>query len=406
MKPWEIHCGDVRKVLKSFPSNHFDAAFGDPPYAYKFMGHRWDYTLPSVLTWTEMLRVLKPGAHAAFFGGPRTFHRLVCAIEDAGFLPDDLLMYLHGKGFPKSHNISKSIDASEGAKRAVIGSRTLTGNAAYKEGGHGFAEMAQGKRTIGTKEIPITVPSTQLAQDWDGWGTALKPAYEPIALVMKNTEGTYAENAKKWGVGGLNLPETRIGNGGTRKGTFPKEPSKNCYGDGINGACEIVQTGDGRWPANLMLDEEAAAALDEQTGDHPSTPYRENVAAGAVLPLTKRTAGGYSDSGGVSRFFYTTKVGKFEREAGCTDVENDHPTLKSLDLARWIATLLLPPKRDTPRRILVPYSGSGSEMIGCLQAGWESVIGIEGEAHNIEIAKARITQGGVFSALLDKRMRK
>jgi hypothetical protein len=361
---WEILHGDVRKILKTQPNDHFDAVLSDPPYAYKFMGKRWDYALPSVNVWTELLRVVTPGAHVMLFGGPRTFHRLVCAVEDAGFIPLDLCMYLHAGGFPKSLDISKAIDKQAGQECGRL---------------------------------------------WRGYGTALKPAYEPVLLAMRMLDGTFAENAQRWGTGGLAIDAGRIGLGGGTKSTRMRASSVTAYGDGLNGG-EGVPIGKGRWPANVALDEEAAAMLDAQSGDR-------------------------GDDGGASRFFFTAKVSRAEREQGCDELEfrlvdetldldskgarsprsgagrggmvrNAHPTLKAIALTRWLATLLLPPPRQDgmPRRILVPFSGAGSEMIGCLQAGWDEVVGIEGEQDYIEIAKERITKGGVFSELLDKRM--
>jgi hypothetical protein len=375
---WNIHHGDVRKILKTLPNDHFDAVLSDPPYAYKFMGQRWDYALPSVNVWMELLRVVKPGAHAMLFGGPRTFHRLVCAVEDAGFLPIDLLMYLHAKGFPKSLDIAKAIDKQKGHWRGRAG-KTKSENPALA--GPNLERTPKGE------------PATIAGRLWRGYGTALKPAYEPVLLAMKNLDGTFAENVQKWGTGAIAIDACRIGDvGGQHKVTLNGHASTPSTGlfEKFNGNWEREATGR-RWPANLVIDDETA-----------------------------------SDLGDVSRFFFTTKVSRGEREQGCDDLEsvaqgvgalrdgnrsygkvkNVHPTLKAIELTRWLATLLLPPMQEgRERRILVPYSGAGSEMIGCLQAGWDEVIGIEGEEEYITIAKARITKGGVFSGLFDKRMR-
>ena len=343
MSVWDIKHGDVRKLLKELPDDHFDAVLSDPPYAYKFMGNRWDYSLPSVNVWSELLRVVKPGAHIMLFGGPRTFHRLVVGVEDAGFIPLDLLIYMHAKGFPKSLDIAKAIDKQEGHWRGRAGKIKSTNGAM---GGPNFERTSKGQAT------------TPSAKVWSGYGTALKPAYEPVLLAMKALDGTFVENVRKWGTGALN----------------------------IDGCC----VGDkGRWPANVVLDDEAGVMLDVQ-------------------------------SRGAARFFFTAKVSRSEREQGMQMetgalshyappvLRNTHPTLKAIELTRWLATMLLPPVRDDGclRRILVPFSGAGSEMIGCLQAGWDDVLGIEGEAKYIAIAKSRIVKGGVFSGLLDKRMRK
>ena len=431
--------------MKGLPSNYFDAVLSDPPYAYRFMGNRWDYEMPSVNVWSELLRVVKPGAHALLFGGPRTFHRLVVNVEGAGFIPIDLLMYLHGKGFPKSLDIAKAIDKSKGHWRGRAG-KQKSGNAAM--GGPNLERTLKGEA------------ATEAALPWQGYGTALKPAYEPVLLAMKMLDGTFAENVQKWGTGALAIDACRIGDRGdaTTIGGFTKT---GMFSIGGTDKGDKVQ---GRWPANVMLDEEAAEMLDAQTGERPSTlTGRADPKSSHVHPASKEKrrasmfgneqAGGavYADTGGASRFFYTTKVSRGEREAGCSNLEqhaqgvgalrdgnragvinqasppgskgasspragagrtglvsNIHPTLKAIELTRWLATMLLPPPRadGQPRRILVPFSGAGSEMIGCLQAGWDEVIGIEGEANYIEIAKSRITKGGVFSGLLDKSMRK
>lgn len=412
--------GDVLVTLRELPDNSFDALLCDPPYGFSFMGKAWDYDVPSVDVWREALRVLKPGAPLLSFGGSRTYHRIAIGIEDAGFELRDCLMWLYGKGFPKSQNIGLAIDKAAGATRQVVGSRVLTGNAAMstKEKGGTFGVQVG---SVGSKEVPVTAPSTELAQQWDGYGTALKPAWEPIILARKPLAGTMAENIAAHGVGGLAIDACRIGqSGGTTKGNPPKGLSG--FGTsftGMNGGCEIVDIGAGRWPANLILDEEAGALLDASVAPTHSVPYRENVADGAVLPMKKRSAGGYADAGGPSRFFYSAKVSTTEREYGCDALpmksaaemtesaedaarlesprtgagrtggaRNHHPTLKPISLTRWLATLIKPPTAGA--QLLIPYSGAGSEMIGALQAGWPLVFGIEGDADYIRIAHARI----------------
>lgn len=433
MSEWTIHHGDVRKILKTLPDDYFDGVLSDPPYAYKFMGNRWDYALPSVNVWTELLRVVKPGAHALIFGGPRTFHRLAVNVEDAGFIPTDLLMYLHGKGFPKSLDIAKAIDKQAGKKRTKIlgytDSRLDIGSGASVS-----FKGASGRAANGL--IPVMEPTTEAGLQWSGWGSALKPAYEPVLLAMKMLDGTFAENVQKWGTGALNIDGCRIGD------EERHNPSASPVGmwDSVSGKEKDGRPPVGRWPANVVLNDVAAEMVDAASGDRPSTmtgradPGKKHAHPADASRVREsmfgnERAGGsvYADAGGASRFFYTTKVSRGEREQGCDDlnegpqgtdalrsggrgegkVKNTHPTLKSIDLTRWLATMLLPPPRKDgkPRRILVPFSGAGSEMIGCIQAGWDEVVGIEGEAEYIAIAKSRITKGGVFSGLLDKRMR-
>ena len=506
------------------------------------MGRRWDYSVPSALLWSEVERVLKPGAHAMIFGGSRTFHRTVVAAEDGGLIPRDLMFWIYGSGYPKSHNASKAIEKLEGEEEA---------------------------------------------EDWIGFGTALKPSYEPILLARKMLDGTVAENALKWGSGALAIDVSRIGSdepfvapaGNTGKTAASFAP--------VNVTGYEGQTVVGRWPSNIIIDEVTGKVLDVMFGDHPGMSgggkHRKDYAGGMFGGIDSEGTA-RNDNGGVSRFFkttepddlgselfhaakailaewlpsnvstaerrstlsrervgsalkavvarasservtvtstsglftsvtvsefetlcesaialiltserkcwpellqgkhtlsrslasaavaleqtgittittslstsdgsvvavtfentqrsvevgeadsrsrvfYTTKADRYQREAGlekmkkvpkgvgalrdggrtATTSANTHPTVKPIDLIRYLAALILPPKRSTPRRILVPFSGVASEMIGCMQAGWDEVVGIEREAEYIAIAKARITGGGVLSGLMDKKMRR
>jgi hypothetical protein len=272
---WRMHHGDCREVMASMDADSVDAIVSDPPYGLAFMGKGWDHAVPGVEFWAEALRVAKPGAHLVAFGGTRTFHRLACAIEDAGWEMRDCLSWLYGNGFPKSHDVSKAMDKAAGAEREVV-SEWRTGRSGTLGGKAAFGGIS------GEDVRTITAPATNLARQWSGWGTALKPAYEPIILARKPLAGTVAANVQSHGTGALNVDGCRVGtDGGTAKGTFPKEPSNGTYGNGINGACEIVDIGKGRWPANVLLDEDAAAQVGEP-----------------------------------SRFFYTAKASGREREAG------------------------------------------------------------------------------------------
>ena len=305
-----IHAGDVANILPTLDADSFDAVLCDPPYGLNFKGKKWDHGVPSKEVWSEVLRVLKPGAHVMAFGGTRTFHRLTCAIEDSGFAIRDCLSWLYGSGFPKGHNVSKAIDKAAGVEREVVGERRQRGTV------NGSAPM----NTCSAPVEYLTAPATPLAQQFDGYGTALKPAWEPVILAMKATDGTFAANALEHGVAGLNIDGSRIGK---------------------------------RWPANLILDEEAGPAV-----------------------------------GDAARFFYCSKAPKKERG------DSKHPTLKPLSLTEYLAKMLLPPPHadGTPRRILVPFSGAGSEMIGCLRAGWDDVVGIEIDPQYVADAEERITE--------------
>jgi DNA modification methylase len=426
VKPWEILQGDVRQVLRTLPSDHFDAVLSDPPYGLAFMGNRWDYKLPSVHVWLEMRRAMKPGARALLFGGSRTFHRLAVAVEDAGLVPIDTLMWLHGQGFPKSLAIDKAIDKHLKAERVVTGKAGKLWEK-WEENATGKGRPRSGLR----KDKPATASPTR----WLGYGTQLKPAFEPCLMVEKPLEGTYAENALQWGVAGLAIDESRIGMREARSLHRGATTGLGLgYGSGA-GPQKVIDGGVGRWPSNVLLDEEAAALLDEQSGERPSGIAVQRNGGGGRIFGSENGRGpvadaGYSDSGGASRFFFVAKAGRSQRESGCDALEsaddgtlqgggenandpvskrftkkakNIHPTVKPIDLVRYMARMLLPPSRETPRTILVPYSGSGSEMIGCLQAGWDRVVGIEREAEYITIARARLSKGGVLSRLMKEK---
>jgi site-specific DNA-methyltransferase (adenine-specific) len=432
----EIVRGDVLEVLRTLPDDSFDAVLSDPPYGLKFMAKAWDYDVPSVEVWRECLRVLKPGGLLLSFGGSRTYHRIATAIEDAGFELRDQLLWLYAKGFPKSFNISKALDKSAGAERKVIGKRKLTGNAAVSTKDKGGTYGVQ-VGSAPAKEVDVTAPATPEAIQWHGYGTALKPAFEPICLARKPLEGTIIENVRKWGTGGLAIGACRIGDEGGTKKRPAKEgttDSKCAYSDGLNGGGpEPID--EGRWPANVLFDEGAAEYLDEVVGNRPSrksvTRNGGGNAGGAVfdkrVPGQAKPDSGRNENGGPSRFFFCAKVSTKEREFGCEELvqksageatggrregsdglnspragagrtsgaRNHHPTLKPIALNEYLAKLIKPPTADAT--LLVPYSGAGSEMIGALRAGWPNVLGIERDlddegqvAGYIEIAEARI----------------
>lgn len=438
-----IHTGDVLTVLKTLPDNYFDAVLSDPPYGISFMGKEWDKGVPSAEVYAELLRVLKPGAFGLHFGGTRMWHRLAVNLEDAGFELRDTVMWLYGSGFPKSHNISKAIDKNNGeagrlvkfvewmrttglkAKqindaigKADVGShyprvdqpaiptralwgklRPLCGEVpawvdelvarveAEREivgqgssgiaGAFGSETWASVEGAVVASAFDITAPATEPAKLWDGYGTALKPAWEPALLVQKPIAGTFANNALTHGCGGLNIDGGRVAYLGeadqaaaaaaaaAMRSGADQNAGRTAYGSFNNGAASIApyleKQGLGRFPANLILDDESGAVLDA------------------------------SAKGGPSRFFYSAKVSTGERSGGVVG-KNNHPTLKPLALTEYLARLLLvPPRADgQPRRILVPFSGAGSEMIGCLLAGWDEVHGIEIDPAFVDIAHARI----------------
>ncbi|MBU2760334.1 site-specific DNA-methyltransferase [Acidithiobacillus sp. RW2] len=344
-----------------------------------FMGQTWDGGDVAFRpeTWEAVMRVMKPGAYLMAFGGSRTFHRLAVALEDAGFVLVDTLMWLYGSGFPKSHNVAASIDKALGGSGQRTAPPKINTYDSISRDPSRHSNPADQSHTghWGLHSSPHGLPTIELetssAQTWNGYGTALKPAYEPILLCRKPGEKTYAANALKWGCGAMNIDRSRIaiqpdddprlgGKGAWRTDAMAKTVYEGGYTGELIGSSTL-----GRWPANVMLDEAAAEMLDAQPG------VRES---------------------GVSRFFYVTKVSTKERQAGMGEKENDHPTMKPIDLARQLATLLLPPQRaDGPaRRLLVPFSGSGSEMIGALTAGWDEVTGVEQSTEYADIARKRL----------------
>ncbi len=418
MKPYydkggvTLHNGDCREVMATFEENSIDAIVTDPPYGIGFMGREWDNFKADIVNanaerrgrqkpipaggrnghrprartapaweagrydtsmtgnqafqlWCEQwaaeaLRVLKPGSHAVVFGSPRTYHRLASGLEDAGFEIRDCLQWLFGSGFPKSLNL------------------------------HG---------------------------EWEGWGTALKPAYEPVVLARKPLIGTVAANVTAWGTGGLNIDATRIGEADTRnlkKGGANDFPHED---DSWQPRDVLVGSASGRWPANVLLDAEAAAQLDAMSGATVSRQGEPRAGANGNGWGLTATGAEYNDRGGASRYFYTAKTSRAEREFGLDDLEpvrrsdgrekdienprlrtnerrNDHPTVKPVDLMRWLCRLITPPGGV----ILDPFLGSGSTGMAALDEGFRFV-GIDLEPHYIEIARRRIARRHVLEPL-------
>lgn len=419
-----ILLGGCLEKLGEMEANSIDAVVTDPPYGLSFMNKKWDYNVPSVEVWREVIRVLKPGGHLLSFGGTRTYHRMVVNIEDAGFEIRDQIQWLYGSGFPKSLDISKAIDKQAGVGREVIAT-IKKAHISQANTNEGWARPSH-LNEDGTHKttMDITAPATDDAKKWQGFGTALKPANEPIVLARKPLEKglTVAENVLKWGVGGLNIDATRIGTE-IRKNNIKDLTAmhKGQYGNG--GYLPTVGTVEvqGRFPANLILDETAAEMLDEQSGTSKSgvrpptgkpkytgstTENSNAMCASSTLDTTLR---GHSDSGGASRFFYCAKSSKSERNAGLTNQTpqvvsdgreksidnpflrgeterlNTHPTVKPIKLMRYLCRLVTPPNGT----ILDPFMGSGSTGIAAQEENFK-FIGIEIDPAYYEIARNRI----------------
>lgn len=387
--------GDCLEKLKALADNSIDSVVTDPPYGLKFMGKKWDYDVPSVEVWREVLRVLKPGGHLLSFGGTRTYHRMACAIEDAGFEIRDQVMWLYGSGFPKSHDISKAIDKAAGAEREVVGKRIRLGDLkAYSDD---RSKAYHGNYSNDGNESPITVPATESAKQWQGWGTALKPANEPICLARKPLEKglTVSENVLKYGTGSINVdagrielassenPEKLKARSGGQEGF---KPDGYVGGIGQRRESQGWDCSKGRWPANVLLDECAAEMLDEMSGitksniRHPTGGVRGHH-HGQERKLKDVTVRGQSDSGGASRFFYVAKASKRERGEG-----NNHPTVKPIKLMEYLIKLVTPPNGT----VLDPFMGSGSTGVAAKKLGF-NFIGIELSPEYAEIAEKRIS---------------
>ncbi len=360
-----LYHGDNREILKHLDANSLDACVTDPPYELGFMGRHWDASgiAYDKYLWAEVWRVLKPGGHLLAFGGTRTWHRLACAIEDAGFEVRDSICWLFGSGFPKSLDVSKAIDKAAGAERE------LTRAGVVQRGG-----LGEDWDTGSSKSRPrYDAPATSEAQQWQGWGTALKPAFEPIVVARKPLTGTVAANVQQWGTGALNIDGCRIGTGEgvVTFDRLPRADEGSVYDLGtVRG---IRESGQGRWPANVILDESQAAELDRQsgmtTGRVGMTQYGSgtNSVFGTYARTEQSTViDGTPDFGGASRFFYTAKADSSERPR----VDGiAHPTVKPLDLMRYLVRLVTPPGGT----VLEPFAGSGTTAEACIIEGFRCV---------------------------------
>lgn len=416
--------GDCLNVMAGLPAASIDAIVTDPPYGLSFMGKDWDKGVPGESFWREALRVAKPGCHLLAAGGSRTYHRLTCAIEDAGWEIRDCIIWMYGSGFPKSHDVSKAIDKAAGAKREVIGQKIRGDVDRAKTSGVTMAAADANKNNksiFGYGVENVTLPATEAARQWQGWGTALKPAFEPFILARKPLDGTVAENVQKYGCGGLNVDGCRVGTDGGTKSTGIDLTQR--IGDpktGFRRNYEITKLDLGRWPANVIHDgsDEVVGVFPHCTG---KVGMRGNTGQGNAIygkfNHQEDRKNGVTDSGSASRFFYCAKASPSEREEGLnglqaihringnkwTDLDyrvqrgerpqsaesgprtNHHPTVKPVDLMKYLCRLITPPGG----LILDPFCGSGSTGVAAMREGF-NFIGIELNADYAEIARRRI----------------
>ena len=342
--------GDCLERLRELPDASVAAVVTDPPYGLGFMGKAWDHAVPSADVWREVLRVLRPGGHMVAFFGSRTYHRGAVAIEDAGFEIRDQIMWIYGSGFPKSLDVSKAIDKAAGAEREVLGVAGKSGRARKSMAG----DFAGG-------EYMATAPATAAARQWSGWGTALKPAHEPIVLARKPLQGTVAANVLAHGTGAINIGATR-----TELGDEPQRGKVLTTTREAKSTVTLPATSmpfyneAGRWPANVTHD-----GSDEPCG---------------LL-------------GDAARFFYSPKADAEDRNEGLPrDMRNTHPTVKPVDLMRWLVKLITPPGG----LVLDPFMGSGSTGKAALLDGFD-FIGVDLDPKHVAIAEARLRNaGGLF----------
>jgi len=426
--------GDCIEVMRDMADNSIDAIVTDPPYGLGFMGKEWDDLPPGIDFAIEALRVLKPGGHMLAFGGTRTWHRLAVAVEDAGFEIRDSIAWLYGSGFPKSLDVSKAIDKLDAADERLERARTfqawlsqhitprqineLTGTdmghhltthptqpsvataeifdklrphlpdipenietlvalrtvesqnfAAREVVGQYRSSIARGSAgvTAAGEGKNITESFTEAARQWQGWGTALKPAFEPIVVGRKPLSGTVAATVLAHGTGAINIRATRVSD-----------------------ESEI----DGRWPTNVLLDETQAPELDKQSGtltsgvlaEHHARAPKESGILGA--PVSAEGQRGYGDTGGASRFFpsfrYEAKAPTHERP---TIDGHAHPTVKPLDLMRWLVRLVTPPGG----LVLDPFAGSGTTGEACMVEGFDCIL-IELDETSLPLIEKRLTK--------------
>lgn len=406
--------GDNRDVLRTFAENSMDAVVCDPPYGLRFMGKDWDHGVPGEHYWREILRVAKPGAHLLAFGGPKTFHRLGVAIEDAGWEMRDAIMWTYGEGFPKSLDVGKAIDAAAGAEREVVGK--ATGRAGAPRRDFRGRRLHSGANLVNADFSAITAPATEDAEQWDGWGTGIKPAWEPIFVARKPMIGTVAENVLKYGTGALNIDGCRVEYSGDDDERECK--TKNQHGDFGSGPMKNKVFGEysrdrdnynppGRWPANLIHDgsQEVMALFPE------TRPSRQGNPRGSAAPVNgwgmTQTGAEYNDCGSAGRFFYCAKATSADRHEGLRDAPgtrfkqgdllrqfedalpqgNCHPTVKPVALMRYLCRLVTPPGGT----VLDPFCGSGSTGKAAVIEGF-NFIGVD--IQPVDIAGQRVAHAG------------
>jgi site-specific DNA-methyltransferase (adenine-specific) len=416
MKEPLVFHGNNIELLRDLQENSIDSIVTDPPYELGFMGKKWDSSgiAYSVELWAECLRVLKPGGHLLAFSGSRTYHRMTVAIEDAGFEIRDQIMWVYGSGFPKSLDVAKAINKAAGVEYE-----------AKPASGVGFMNNTDDGYNTTLNQLVQVGESTGEAQEWKGWGTALKPAHEPIVMARKPVEGTVANNVLRYGTGAINVDGCRIpSNDGFEKawdkpvitniGAVPQNYGIG-IGDGVSHTVDISgnKPNGGRWPANFIHDgsEEVLALFPDtkSTSGKKRLNNTNNQVYSGNWNAQPDNLAGFDDSGSAARFFYCAKAGKSERNAGLEELperrpdersevgmgtfaekgvavqSNFHPTVKPLTLMRYLVRLVTPPNGT----VLDPFAGSGTTLVAAVLENFNSV-GMEMTADYMPIIKGRV----------------
>lgn len=390
----ELFLADCLVALKAMPDNSVDSIVTDPPYGLSFMGKRWDYDVPSVEIWAECLRVLKPGGHLLAFAGTRTQHRMAVRIEDAGFEIRDMIAWVYGSGFPKSLNVAKAIESGSGRPEDI---RRMQMGGDYEPSCRGRVNYDHGAGSAMDAGVAEWQPASEAARQWSGWGTALKPALEPITLARKPLVGTVAANVLAHGTGALNIDGCRVDATGdaqlAEKYASVQNAGRrenNVYGSDSRDRAGAAPHQAGRFPANLIHD-----GSDDVLAGFPQSSAKNGVTQGEGKggiwseSTGKRAGPTHGDAGSAARFFYCAKASKKDRGEG-----NAHPTVKPTELMRYLCRLVTPPGGT----VLDPFMGSGSTGKAALLEGF-SFVGVEREQESFDTAVARIGFAGSARAV-------
>lgn len=440
MKGINITNDDALTALANIEDNTYHAVLTDPPYGLSntpdmkevlthwlngddyehkgkgFIGKTWDSFVPGPSVWKELYRVCRPGAFLFAYCGTRTVDLLSIAIRLGGwekfdeidvYGSIDRISWLNGSGFPKSFNLSRQFDKRAGERGNVIESKEVPDqrNGHGREyGSHLYAHSGRGSITHETLE-----PVTEEAKRWYDYGTLLCPAHEIVLLFRKPREGTFLDNVEKWGTGALNIGGTRIPTYGEDRENHLKEwdrkqspaaEKSNSMNSGLKDINLNEYAKEGRWPKNaIFIDSDNGLNLSDELDEQVPHSKSKRSERGAGIdgnlfksPEYESSVRGHNDSGSVKRFFYVAKSSSKERKAGVTKTENKHPTIKPIQLNKYLATMIMPPEYFIDdAKLLVPYSGSGSEIIGALLAGWKNIDGIDSDKEYVEVSSERIS---------------